>query len=231
MSKKHDSILVADDDADFAEYLRTLLSARGHSIQTVASGAAALEAVASLPPDLAILDIELGDASGLDICRRLKRQPSTARMPVMIVTGHDVSPYWTTSLRFGADLFMTKTSPAEQMSAAVEALLARVSDRGAGAVTVGRFTIDPAAHSIALDGRVLDSLGTKLFDLAFLLVMQGGRVLERQEIMRRLRMTDVRDNEVNVLMHVLRRKLGPRGKDVFKTVRGLGYRFDEAGCR
>lgn len=232
-AKRRGTILIVDDDRDFSGYLNMVLSARGHRVESAFSGRAVMEAVTSLEPDLVILDVELGDSSGLEICRRLKKNPRTARVPVMIITGHATNTHWTASIRFGAELFMPKPLTPDQLNSCVDALLARVHDQraGDGAVKVGSFALNPAAHTVVVDGGLVQTLPTKLFDLAYLLVTQGGRILERQEIMRRLKMTDVRDNEINVLMHVLRHKLGPKGKDIFKTVRGMGYRFDEAGCR
>jgi len=224
------TIFAVDDDREHLEYLKTALSSKGRAIFTSSDGRRAISEISASCPDLVILDIDMPFASGLDLCRELKRHDATRGAAIIVWTAHTTKAHWLASLKFGADLFLPKTSTLDDLLSSVEALLDRVppeKERG-GIIHAGTFSIDPRQHIVALGDKTFDGLTTKPFDLAYLLARQRPHILSRREIMKALHMTAVRDNEINVLMHELRRHLAPMGRDVFKTAFGQGYYFNES---
>ncbi len=118
-------ILVAEDDAIVREALVTLVKRLGHAAIPVRDGAGALDAVSACPPDLVLSDIRMPIVSGLELCRRLKGNPSTQPIPIVLITamGEEQRPV---ALAAGADGFLTKPFGGPDLRAEIEAVLSSV---------------------------------------------------------------------------------------------------------
>lgn len=231
--QKRFSIFLIDDDPEFLDYAGELLKNSGYIIHASGTGNTAAEKIKTAEANLAIIDFELPGINGLEICRQLKSDRATRAIPTMILTGRANKQNWLASIRYGADLFYPKPINQEEFLQSVEALLSRITYENTdyGKITTGAFTINPATHTIIVSGREFSDLTTKPFDLAYLLVQNRPKIMSRNTLMRRLKMPLVRDNEINVLVHQLRKHLRPFGAELFKTLRGQGYYFDDSAAR
>lgn len=225
-------VLIADDDPQFLDLLKTACESRGYRVETASTGKDALNKIIESRPDLVVLDLRLPDTDGLQVCGQLKLDASTRAIPAVIVTAHGRRESWFDSIRSGADVFLSKPIVWEDFFQCLDALLHRLPYKAAdgGKIKVGCFDIDPKEHLIILNGRPIRHVTTKPFDLAYLLVQHRSRALDRREILSRLGIPTVRDNEVNVLMHHLRKDIGTLGEELFKAAHGQGYYFDEAAA-
>jgi DNA-binding response OmpR family regulator len=183
---------------------------------------------ARYPPALVILDLMLPGMSGMELCRRLRREPQTRRTPIIMVTArtaeHDVAQ----GLDLGADDYITKPFSVHELLARVRAILRRTVEAGPTGYADEHLRVDYAEMRVFCDG-VERKLTRKEFALLCLLVTNAGRVLTRQQILDQVwgytYYGDTRTLDVH--MRRLRQKLGACS-DGIETVIGLGYRF--AGC-
>src|SRR5262245_7884512 len=117
------SILIADDDEISARFLKRLLTREGHHVSIVHSGEDALHACATKPPDLVLLDLVAPTGHGFDVCRRLKEQPATRLIPVVVVTAQSDRRDRLDSINAGADDFVTKPFDASELHARIRSLV------------------------------------------------------------------------------------------------------------
>ena len=120
-------ILVVEDEADIRELLRYSLNQEGYAVEEAADGAEALERIARRAPDLVMLDLMLPRMSGLEICRRLRSDPETARLPVIVVTAKGAEVDRVLGLEMGADDYVVKPFSPREVVARVKALLRRAN--------------------------------------------------------------------------------------------------------
>jgi len=225
-------ILVVEDEADIAGLIKHTLERAGHGdVQVAVSGDAALKAVAEHPPALIILDLNLPVVSGTEVCRRLRSQPETARLPIIMLTARTSEADRVAGLELGADDYITKPFSLRELAARVRAVLRRgprtaesepVTYRGA------HLTADFDAVSVQADGRDV-RLTRREFELLRCLVQNRNRVLSRDRLLQRVWGYDREIETRSVDVHVgrLRQKLGPAVGAQIETVVGLGYRFVE----
>jgi len=228
MPKEH--LLVVEDDEDILELLRYNLHKEGYRITGVTSGEEALKAVPSDLPDLIVLDLMLPGMDGLEVCRHLKRQPHTARVPIIMVTAKGEEADIVTGLELGADDYVTKPFSPRVLVARVRGVLRRRQRQPAGddaSRTIHGMTIHPGRHEVLLEGHPLDLTATE-FRLLHLLAGKPGWVFTRGQIIRLVHGNDypASDRSVDVQVVSLRRKLGSQGK-YLETVRGVGYRLKD----
>jgi DNA-binding response OmpR family regulator len=231
---KREKILVVEDEADLREVLQYNLTREGYRVVTAENGAEGLRRARKEAPDLLLLDLMLPDLDGIEICRRLKKDPLTSSLPVIIVTAKGEEPDVVLGLGVGADDYVTKPFSPRTLLARVKAVLRRGPQREeAGAtrrVVRGPLSIDSDRHEARLDGELVRFTATE-FRLVHFLAVHAGRVFTRDQLMRRVMGEDVIlvDRNVDVHVRAVRAKLGSH-RELIETVRGVGYRFRDAGA-
>ncbi|GAA2273403.1 response regulator transcription factor [Kitasatospora cystarginea] len=213
-------VLVVEDDATEAETRVRDLRRQGYSARSVDTGAEAL--MAHQQSDLVLLDLDLPDIDGLEVCRQIRE---AGDKPIISVTARDTELDRILALQAGADdCVVTSCSPRE-MTARIRALLRRAYPRSdpARTVVLDPLRIDNRTREVRLRGEPV-SLTAKEFELLHVLAASPESVLSRKELMARVWDTDWSDSSRTIDTHVsgLRAKLGSTW---IITVRGVGYRI------
>jgi two-component system alkaline phosphatase synthesis response regulator PhoP len=220
-------ILIVDDEEDIRELVALNLRREGYQILTCDTGERALELVRSKKPDLVVLDLMLPGVDGLEVCRRLKADPDSRRIPVVMLTAKGEETDIVAGLELGADDYVTKPFSGKVLVARVRRLLRRQVKEieEGGIVRVEGVTIDPTRREVLIDGKPVTLTLTE-FNILHTLAKRPGVVFTRYQIVDRIHGDDylVTDRAVDVQIVALRRKLGSYGK-LIETVRGVGYRL------
>lgn len=215
-------ILVVDDEHAVADLVGRALQRDGHTVRVASSLAEAGAAVIESVPELIVLDLVLGDGSGLDLCRALRRDGH--RMPVLLLTAHGEVPRRLEGFDAGADDFLPKPFAVAELRARVRALARRGPILRPSIAQIGDVVLDIA-------GRRAERAGTEVpvtareWAILELLVAHRGRVMARSAILESIwgDCSDAASASLDVIMARVRRKLGA---DVVRTVRGEGYAID-----
>ena len=186
------------------------------------------EAMEKELPSLVLLDIMLPEEDGLSILKKLRANPTTKRLPVMMLTAKDSEYDKVLGLDSGADDYVPKPFGMMELMARIKALLRRVSPQETQEkdYSVGRLYVSPARHQVKVDGNEV-ALTLKEFELLCFLLENDGMVLTRDKILARIWGYDFDGETRTVDVHVrtLRQKLGECGS-LIETVRGVGYKID-----
>lgn len=226
-------ILVVDDEESLVRLITYNLNKEGFTTISAYDGNEALAAAKTEQPDLIILDLMLPGKDGLDVCRELRGEHNNT--PIIMLTAKDDEIDKVVGLELGADDYVTKPFSVRELLARVKAVLRRqqgMTEPGDEQKqrTVGRFTIYPDRYEIYLDNQRLD-LTLKEYELLEILLNNKGRVLKRDYLLEVL--WDYADGSSTRVLDVhiskLREKIEDNTKEpqYIKTVRGLGYRFEE----
>jgi DNA-binding response OmpR family regulator len=213
-------VLVAEDSAVAPGSLSSDLQRHGHQIQHVSTGAQALRCLRDV--DLILLDRQLPDLDGLEVCRSIRAR---CDLPIIMVTSCPSELDQVLGLQAGSDDYLAWPCGIPELTARMDAVMRRAQRR---AVPVrlcrDRIAIDPAIRQVHLDDQPVD-VTRKEFDLLYLLIAQSHRVVSRAEIMADVWSVYVADRSRTLDTHVnsLRRKLGAR--TWINTVRGVGFRL------
>ena len=220
-------VLVVDDEAAIREAVSYSLQAEGLDVSSAADGAEALEAVGREPFDLVVLDVLLGDLSGVEVCRRMR---ATTDVPILMLTARDTETDLVLGFEAGADDYVTKPfSMAELISRTRAILRRRALDRAATPheQVVGDLRLDLLRHEAFVDGQELKLTPTELRLLS--LLAGEDRAFTRREILEHVWQTTFVPEERSCDVHVanLRRKIedDPASPARLLTVRGVGYRL------
>lgn len=224
-------ILLVEDDQGLVELIRYNLAAEGFTLTTTADGEQALVLAEYEQPDVIILDWMIDTLSGIEVCRRLRRLPATAAVPILMLTARAEETDRIRGLETGADDYMVKPFSPRELVARVRALLRRLRPAlASGLLAFGGLEMDTAAHRVARDGRPLQ-LGPTEFRLLRHFLQNPGRVFSREQLLNAVwgRDTDVEERTVDVHVRRLRRAINADGEpDLIRTVRSAGYSLDTA---
>jgi two-component system alkaline phosphatase synthesis response regulator PhoP len=233
------TILLVEDDSTLRETVTYNLRADGYDVVTAADGVAALQIVRQRPISLVLLDLMLPRLDGLEVCRRLRSQPETAQIPILMLTARGEETDKVVGLEMGADDYVTKPFSWNELRARVRALLRRHdqdASGGAGASTsAGETVLTTSTLRIAVERREVTrgdreiELPARLFDLLVYFVRNDGLVLTRDRLLQNVWGYEYAGDTRTVDVHVrwLREKIedDPANPRLIQTVRGVGYRF------
>src|SRR5574341_517646 len=224
-------VLIVEDEPDIRGLLVHHLKREGYQVSAAAGGEEALRQVRAAPPDLVLLDLMMPAMDGLEVCRRLRQDPATAALPIVMLTAKGDELDRVLGLEIGADDYIVKPFSPKELVARVKAVLRRSRPApGIAPIMLGTLTIDPGTHTVSVGGRVL-ALTPKEFDLLRALAEADGRVLSREFLLDRVwgysRASEIESRTVDVHVRRLRVKLGPEGRRGL-TVKSVGYRLDPA---
>jgi DNA-binding response OmpR family regulator len=215
------NVLVVQDDARIASFIKRGLEADGFAVRTASDGADGLRLTESSDFDLIILDLLLPTVTGEEFLVRLRESGST--VPVIVLTAKDTISDRVTNLDAGADDYVTKPFSFAELLARVRARLRSSDQPVSTTISHARVTIDVLARKAEIEGRSVE-LTSREFALLETLMHHPGQVLSQPQLIDQVwgYDHDTRSNVVEVYVGYLRRKLAP---DVVETVRGAGYRF------
>jgi DNA-binding response OmpR family regulator len=219
-------LLLVEDDPVFAVMLTSFLGKNGFAVEHLASGLMVMDRVRAHRPDVIILDGNLPDADGTELCRELR--PIYAGVIIML-TARDEAIDELLGLELGADDYIRKPALPRVVLARIRACLRRGGPVPADkTLTFGPLTVDPDSRTVTLDGQPLP-LTTAEYELLWVLASQAGQVLSRDALFKATRgfEYDGLDRSIDMRISRLRKLLGDEAEPArrIKTVRGRGYLF------
>ena len=215
------TILLVEDEEDIATLIRTYLEKDGFRVIWAARGVEGLLALEQNEIRLAILDLQLPDADGLDLCRAIRDR---SRLPIVIVTARDEEIDRIVGLELGADDYVTKPFSPRELVARVRAVLRRAEpDAGDEAVVAGDIVLEHRGRTVSVAGSHVELTGME-FDLLAFLLAHPGIVMSREQLLERVWGLSFPGGTRTVDVHVaqLRKKLDR--PELIRTVRGSGYK-------
>ncbi len=222
-------LLLVEDDPALAELLEYRFSNEGYSVRATPDGDEALLLAAEDAPDLIILDWMIEGTSGIEVCRRLRRDKATAHVPIIMLTAREGEDDKIRGLETGADDYLTKPFSPRELLARVAAVLRRIRPALAGeSITVGDLSLDPVAHRVSRRGQPLH-LGPTEYRLLRFLMESPGRVFSRSQLLDGVWGTEseIELRTVDVHIRRLRQAIAIEGaKDPVRTVRSAGYSLE-----
>jgi two-component system alkaline phosphatase synthesis response regulator PhoP len=220
------NIVIVEDDEDIAESIRYNLEREGFRVRVAATGEDALNLILDRPPSLILLDLNLPHMSGFEMCRRLRAEAPTARVPILILTARTDEADKVLGLNIGADDYITKPFGMRELVARVNAVLRRADglESERPIYDNGELTIDQATFSVRFKGREV-RLTRKEFALLSELARNQGRVMTRETLLDRVWSLSYYGDSRTLDVHIrrLRQKLGE--PTLIETVTGIGYRL------
>src|SRR5579884_3127667 len=228
-------VLVVDDEENIQELIRLGLRYEGFQVESASNGPDAISAAQRLSPDLIILDLMLPGMDGLEVCRRLRANPTTQDVPILMLTAKDEVHDRVTGLDTGADDYLTKPFDFEELVARVKAILRRqqrVQRAEQGGESPGQILqfadlqLNMATREVTRGGRLIELTATE-YNLLHLFMSHPRQVLDRQTILKRVWGYDFlgETNIIEVYVRYLREKIedSPSTPRLIQTVRGVGY--------
>ncbi|TVQ77840.1 MAG: DNA-binding response regulator [Phycisphaeraceae bacterium] len=223
-------VLIVEDEVDIAHLIEFHLKREGYTTRIAHSGADALEMLDREPPALVLLDIMMPDVDGLEVCRRIKREPNLRNIPIIMVTARGEESDIVVGLELGAEDYITKPFSPRVLVARVKTVLRRKSADTSGVISIagGALTIDSARHIVQIHNEEVDLTLTQ-YRLLHYLALRPGFVRTRDQIVSAVRGEGavLSSRVIDVHIAALRQKLGEFG-ELVETVRGVGYRLAES---
>ena len=223
-------LLLVEDDASLAELLEYRFVGEGYTVRVTADGDEALELAAEDTPDLVILDWMIEGTSGIEVCRRLRRNAATANLPVLMLTARGEEDDRVRGLETGADDFVTKPFSPKELVARANALLRRMRPTlMAEKLKYADLEMDIPSHKVRRDGKSV-SLGPTEYRLLRHLMENPEKVFSRQQLLDMVwpHNEDIELRTVDVHIRRLRASIGD--PDLIRTVRAEGYSLDSDGA-
>jgi two-component system phosphate regulon response regulator PhoB len=231
MEAMRDRVLIVEDEKDVREMLRLNLKVGGFDVLEAQNGAEGLAIAKAELPSVVILDLMMPEMSGMEVCRALRRNPATSRIPILMLTAKSTEGDKVAGLEVGADDYVTKPFSPRELLLRVRAVARRQPDQGVSKpapVKAGGIELDRSSMTATIGSkkRVLTSTEYRLLDL---LVRRAGTILSREVLLSEVWGYQASLDTRTVDTHVrrLRDKLGKAGA-VVQTVRGSGYRLGAA---
>ncbi len=222
-------VLLVEDDPALSELLEFRFRAEGYDVRCTPDGDEALLLAAEEAPDLVVLDWMIEGTSGIEVCRRLRRDKQTAHVPIIMLTAREAEDDRVRGLETGADDYLTKPFSPRELMARVAAILRRIRPALAGeTIEVGDLALDATAHRVTRRGKAI-SLGPTEFRLLRYFMEHPGRVFSREQLLDAVWGidSDIELRTVDVHIRRLRQGLEMQGApDPIRTVRSAGYALE-----
>lgn len=222
------TILIVDDETSIRDMLRVALEMAEYSCLEAEDAVNAHSIIVDKKPDLILLDWMLPGTSGIELARRLKRDPVTAEIPIIMLTAKGEEDNKIQGLEIGADDYITKPFSPRELVARLKAVLRRTEVLSSSEpIIVDKLCLDPSSHRVTINSLSVQIGPTEYRLLEFFLTHQE-RVYTRSQLLDYVWGGNVYVEERTVDVHIrrLRKALSPDGHDRFvQTVRGAGYRF------
>lgn len=219
---------MVEDEKNIVRVVTYNLEREGYQVSVAKDGEEALERVRRDTPDLVILDLMLPKVDGLEVCRRLRADPKTKHLPIIMLTAKTQEADRVVGLELGADDYVPKPFSPRELVARVKAVLRRARRAELPSVwRCGNLQVDWERRVVRSKQRAVE-LTPKEFDLLKTLVEANGRVLSREALLEQAwsynQAMEIQSRTVDLHVSQLRQKLGAEGKRIL-TVTGAGYRF------
>ena len=222
-------ILIVEDEPEAVELLEFNLKQAGYAVTSAADGAEALKKIRAAPPDLILLDVMLPEMDGFEICKLVRLEAATAKIPIIMLTAKASELDRVLGLELGADDYLTKPYSPRELLLRVKKILARSApvEKAKEQLRFGDLLIDVPRHIATWKNKPMDLTATE-FKLLTILAQRAGRVQSRDQLLRDVWEYDsvIDTRTVDTHMRRLREKIGAAAKHL-DTVRGVGYRFVE----
>ncbi len=220
-------IYIVEDDKNISEIESYALKNSGYTVDSFENAKTFWNRVQDRKPDLVLLDVMLPDSDGIEVLKKMRRNPDTRRVPVIMVTAKSSEIDKVKGLDNGADDYITKPFGIMELISRVKAILRRINqDEEEKQLVFQNITLDCEKRQVTLDGANCE-LTYKEFELLKLFLQNAGIVMTRETIMEKVWGIDFEGESRTLDMHIktLRQKLGDAGKHI-KTVRNVGYRIE-----
>lgn len=222
-------LLLVEDDTALAELLEYRFENEGYDVRVTADGEEAMVMASEEAPDLVILDWMIEGISGIEVCRRLRRNKETAHVPIIMLTAREGEDDRVRGLETGADDYVTKPFSPRELLARVSAVLRRVRPALAGeAIEAGDLRLDPVAHRVERRGRQLQ-IGPTEYRLIKFFMEHPRRVFSRSQLLDAVWGTgsEIEERTVDVHIRRLRKAIAvENARDPIRTVRSAGYALE-----
>ena len=231
MDAMRERILVVEDEKDVREMIRLNLKAAGFDVVEAGNGAEALALAKNDPPKVIILDLMMPEMSGVEVCRALRRNPSTSRIPVLMLTAKSTEEDKVVGFEVGADDYVTKPFSPRELVLRVRAVARRQPDQGAAKAAplkAGTIQLDRGSMIATIGAKKLPLTSTE-FRLLELLLRRAGSIQSRDALLSEVwgYQANLDTRTVDTHIRRLRDKMGKAGALV-ETVRGSGYRLNNS---
>jgi two-component system phosphate regulon response regulator PhoB len=219
-------LLLVEDDRPLAELITFHFEREGYVVTRTGDGEEALLLAEEIRPDILVLDWMIEGISGIEVCRRLRRRPSTANLPILMLTARGEEDDRVRGLETGADDYITKPFSPKELVARAAAVLRRVRPAlAAQTLDYGGLEMDLAAHRVKRDGKTL-ALGPTEYRLLRHFLENPGRVFSRQQLLEAVWPHSEEIELRTVDVHIRRLRLALGEPDLIRTVRSAGYALD-----
>ncbi|MBN2618014.1 MAG: response regulator [Spirochaetales bacterium] len=225
----HEKILIIEDEKDILELIAFNLECSGYHVLKASNGEDGLVIAQAEIPDLVLLDVMMPGIDGFDVCRTLKQDPKTRKVPIIMLTARGEDTDIVSGLELGAEDYVTKPFSPKILVARIRTVLRRAKEETEPMerLVVSGITMEISKHKVYIDSCELDLSSTE-FDILKVLMSSPGWVFSRNQIIDSVKGSNypVTQRSVDVQILGLRKKLGDSGQYI-ETVRGVGYRLKE----
>ena len=222
------TVLIIEDEPELHEILTYNLEAQGYVVHVCEHGTEGLKTVQKLVPDIILLDVMLPGMDGLEICRHLRSNNATKRIPILMMTAKSEEVDQLVGFQMGADDYVTKPFKIRVLIERIKSLLRRSKPRlddDSQVLSFNGIVLDRLQFRVTVDGEPITLTPTE-FNLLWQLMEHPGRAYKRYDLMNAMTgdETVVLERTIDVHIRALRKKIGSKA-DLIETVRGIGYRL------
>ena len=223
------NILLVDDDKDLTAVMELKLGKDGFKVQIASDGESAIKWIRAKTPDLVVLDVNLPDMSGMDVCKEIRIDPRSSHVPVIMLTARDEEIDRVLGLEFGADDYITKPFNTREVILRIKSVLKRVyaSPEPREHFKYGCLSVNLANHAVKVKNKEVELTLTE-FKLLARLIESPGKIKPRDVLLEQIWEygDGVFSRTIDTHIQRLRSKLKDAGEYI-ETVRGVGYRFQD----